>query len=217
MLVIGIAGGVASGKSLVARCFQCFGAEILDADRVGHEVLLDANVVDIIVSQFGEIILKEGEIDRRALGRIVFDPSPQGAKSLKRLEQITHPRIGNKIQNELSRLKSESDLPAVVLDAPVMFKANWDRLCDKVVFVHSDIQQRRDRASQRGWNETELARRESQQLPILQKRSKATDSIDNSGSRIETYNHALALWKAWGLPVSIKLETPSDFFNQNDQ
>ena len=50
MLVIGIAGGVASGKSLVARCFQCFGAEILDADRVGHEVLLDANVVDIIVS-----------------------------------------------------------------------------------------------------------------------------------------------------------------------
>ena len=193
MLVIGIAGGVASGKSLVARCFERFGAEILDADRVGHEVLRDASVIDKIVRQFGEIVLQEGEIDRRVLGRIVFDPTPQGARSLERLEEITHPQIGIRIQSELLRLKSESDLPAVVLDAPVMFKANWDRLCDKIVFVHTDIELRRERASQRGWDDDELAQRESQQLPILQKRSKSTDLIDNSGSRTELYSQAFKL------------------------
>ena len=212
MLVIGIAGGVASGKSLVARCFQRFGAKILDADRVGHEVLRDTSVIDEIVQRFGEIVLQEGEIDRRVLGRIVFDPSPEGVRSLKHLEQITHPRIGVRIESELSTLKSDSDFPAVVLDAPVMFKANWDQLCDKIVFVHADIEQRRDRASQRGWDDKELARRESQQLPILQKRSKSTDLIDNSGSRIETYGHASELWKAWGLAISPELESPSGFF-----
>lgn len=212
MLVIGIAGGVASGKSLVARCFQRFGAEILDADRVGHEVLRDNQVIDKIVRQFGEIVLQKGEIDRRVLGRIVFDPSPEGVRSLKRLEQITHPQIGARIQNELSTFKSESDFPAVVLDAPVMFKANWDRLCDKIVFVHADNTLRRERASQRGWDDNELARRESQQLPILEKRSRSTDLIDNSGSRTETYGQASKLWKAWGLTVSPELESPADFF-----
>ena len=212
MLVIGIAGGVASGKSLVARCFEHFGAEILDADQLGHEVLRNADVVEEIVLQFGEIVLQKGEIDRRALGRIVFDPSPEGVRSLKRLEEITHPRIGVRIQSELLTLKSDSDFPAVVLDAPVMFKANWDRLCDKIVFVHAEIALRRERAGQRGWDDSELARRESQQLPILEKRSKSTDLIDNSGSRKETFSQASTLWKAWGLAISPDLDPPSNFF-----
>ncbi len=212
MLVIGIAGGVASGKSLVARCFERFGAGVLDADRVGHEVLKDTQVIDSIVSQFGEIVLQKGEIDRRALGRIVFDPSPDGARSLRLLEEITHPPIGIRIRNELIQLKSESDIPAVVLDAPVMFKANWDLLCDKIVFVHADIELRRERARQRGWDEEEITRRESQQLPVLEKRSKSTDLIDNSRSREKTYAQACKLWKTWGLALLPELESPSEFF-----
>jgi len=212
MLVVGIAGGVASGKSLVARCFQHFGARVLDADRVGHEVLKDAEVIDRIVVQFGDIVLQKGEIDRRALGRIVFDPSPDGAAALKRLEKITHPLIGIRIQKELSTLNSEFELPAVVLDAPVMFKANWDSMCDKIVFVHADIASRRERASQRGWDDDELARRESRQLPISEKRSKSTDLIDNSGSRKETFTQASTLWKSWGLSLSPELEFSSKLF-----
>jgi len=212
MLVVGIAGGVASGKSLVARCFQSFGAKVLDADRVGHEVLGDAKVIDEIVSKFGEIVLQKGKIDRRALGRIVFDPTSEGARSLKCLEEITHPEIGFRIRRELLTLKSESEFPAVVLDAPVMFKANWDSMCDKIVFVHTDIESRRERASQRGWDDDELVRRESQQLPVFEKRSKSTDLIDNSSSRKETFNQASALWKAWGLPLSAELDCPSNLF-----
>jgi len=212
MLVIGIAGGVASGKSLVARCFERFGAKVLDADRVGHEVLKDTEVIDAIVSQFGEIVLLEGEIDRRALGRIVFDPSPEGVRSLDRLEAITHPPIGLRIQSELTQLKSNSQLSAVVLDAPVMFKANWDVMCDKIVFVHADTAQRRTRALERGWDDDELARRESQQFPILEKRSKSTDLIDNSGSREKTYAQACKLWKTWGLALQSGLNSPTDFF-----
>ena len=210
MLVIGIAGGVASGKSLVAQCFERFGAKVLDADQVGHEVLKDAEVIDAIVSQFGEIVLLQGEIDRRALGRIVFDPSPEGVRSLERLEELTHPPIGIRIQRELNRLKSGARFPAVVLDAPVMFKANWDSLCDRIVFVDADIALRSKRALERGWDDDELARRESRQLPILEKRSKSTDLIDNSGSREETYAQASKLWKTWGLALLPELDSPSN-------
>jgi len=212
MLVIGIAGGIASGKSLVARCFERLGANVLDADSVGHEVLKNTEVIDAIVFQFGEIVLFEGEIDRRALGRIVFDPSPEGVRSLDRLEAITHPPIGLQIQSELTQLKSNSQLPAVVLDAPVMFKANWDTMCDKIVFVHTDITQRRTRALERGWDDDELSRRESQQFPILEKRSKSTDLIDNSGSREKTYAQVCKLWKTWGLALRPGLNPPTDFF-----
>ena len=153
MLVIGIAGGIASGKSLVADCFNHFGALVLDADQIGHEVLKDPTIINSIVELWGNIILKDGEVDRGALAKIVFDPGINGTKSLQQLEQITHPAIGKKIQAQLSELRSESKSPAVVLDAPIMFKANWDRICDKIVFVKADLFQRQQRASQRGWDD----------------------------------------------------------------
>ena len=121
MLVIGIAGGVASGKSLVAQCFKHFGAEVLDADRVGHEVLKDPVVVKQLLEIFSNNILVDGEIDRTALGKIVFDQSPKGFKALAALEQITHPEIGKRIQTQLNKFRMESELSAVVFDAPVMF------------------------------------------------------------------------------------------------
>lgn len=217
MLVIGLAGGIASGKSLVASCFQQLGATVLDADRIGHEVLRDPEVVAAIVLHWGEQVVNQGEIDRSALGRLVFGSSQGDTSQLRRLEQITHPRIGQRIQQKLAELKSESEsqkseIPAVVLDAPVMFKAGWDNLCDKIVFVDSNESLRQLRAKQRGWPIDELARRESYQTPIDEKRRRSTDIIQNSQSKLETFEQVRRLWQQWNLRLPKTLDFPSSLF-----
>ena len=217
MLVIGLAGGIASGKSLVAHCFELLGAIVLDADRFGHEVLEEPDVITSIAAHWGETILRNGRIDRKALGRIVFDPTQQDASHLERLEQITHPRIQTKIRNRIAELKQtaagESGVPAVVLDAPVMFKAGWDQQCDKIVFVESDISVREERARQRGWSSDELARRESFQTPLDEKRRRSTNTIHNSQSKLATFEQVRDLWQQWGLPLPSKLNLPTTLFS----
>lgn len=214
MLVIGIAGGVASGKSLVAQCFKHFGASLLDADQIGHEVLKDPAIIERIAGSFDGNILKDGEVDRTALAEIVFDPRPQGTQALLTLEKITHPEIGRRIRVQLEKLKSDALSNAVVLDAPVMFKANWDRMCDKIVFVHTDLELRQRRASQRGWDDDEISKREAYQTPIDEKRSKSTDEIDNSKSKEHTYEQARKLWLSWELELPEQLDLPSHFFKK---
>ena len=198
MLVIGIAGGIACGKSSVAECFQRLGATVLNADQIGHQVLYEPSVRQQIRENWGESIFVNGEVDRSALGRIVFDPL-RGDSELAKLEQITHPLIGQRISDALSHLEQEN-LPAVVLDAPVMFKAGWDRLCDKIVFVHAEEAIRQQRVAERGWLPEELKRREVRQVSIATKRSRATDVIDNSLSIEETFLQIEALWHRWRLP-----------------
>ena len=210
MLVIGLAGGVASGKSLVASCFQHFGATLLDADRIGHDVLKDVDVVTAIKKQWAEVVSHDGEINRKALGRIVFDPV-EGSDQLRVLEQITHPKIGVRIEKRLKELQSER-IPAAILDAPVMFKADWDRMCDKIVYVDADVELRKQRAAERGWDDDEIALREARQTPLETKRSRSTDFIDNSGTKENTYNQAKALWKKWKLHFPRELDTPSTLF-----
>ena len=198
MLVIGVAGGIACGKSSVAECFQQLGAAVLNADQIGHQVLYEPSVKQKIRENWGDMVFGNGEVDRSALGRIVFDPL-RGPSELAKLEQITHPLIGQRIRNVLIQLEQENR-PAVVLDAPVMFKAGWDRLCDKIVFVHAEKATRQQRVAVRGWLPEELKRRESNQFSLVTKRSRATDVIDNSLSIEETFLQIKDLWRRWRLP-----------------
>lgn len=214
MLVIGLAGGVASGKSWVARCFEHLGARILDADQIGHEVLKQPDVFAAIVSQWGEQVVSNEEINRSALGRVVFGSNQGDTSQLQILEQITHPRIGQLIGQELANLTrdsktAESGIPAVILDAPVMFKAGWDQLCDKIVFIETEISVRQQRARARGWSPDEIRRRESFQTPINEKRKRSTDIIQNSNSKIETYKQACGLWQKWNLDLPSDPTPPS--------
>jgi len=117
MLVIGIAGGVASGKSLVTDCFQHFGATVLDGDQIGHEVLQQNVLIQQIVDHFGDGILCDGRIDRSRLANIVFAKAPAGPHALKKLEAITHPKIGEEILRklELARLNPMRQLISVTI------------------------------------------------------------------------------------------------------
>lgn len=209
MLVIGLAGGIASGKSLVADCFMHFGAALIDADRIGHDILKDASIKNSIRLEFGNSVLnKQDEINRNQLAKIVFNPDQPDA--LKILEQITHPLISEHIHAALEHHRPTA--PAVLLDAPVMFKAGWDQMCDKVVFVDASLTTRKSRAELRGWNSDELAKRESFQTPIEEKRARSTDVIDNDGAKHLTYLQARDLWRAWSLPLDEKYHSPDSLF-----
>lgn len=200
MVVIGIAGGIASGKSTVARMFQQLGAEVLDADRTGHEVLQLPHVIEQIREQWGDkVFLPDGTVDRSALARIVFNPVT-GSRELERLEEITHPEITRRLVQQLDAMRKRS-VPAVVLDAPVMFKAGWDQLCDRIVWVDAGRTTRLRRAAGRGWDADELQRREALQTPLEVKRQRATDVIDNSADEENTFSQVKRLWQEWRLPL----------------
>jgi dephospho-CoA kinase len=180
MKLIGLLGGVASGKSTVAELFRQLGAEVLDADRIGHEVLRMPAVRAAVGGRWGkDVIGSDGEVDRPALAKIVFAPAPDGPRELAELERITHPEIRRRLKAEIDEMARRGTIVAI-LDAPVMLKAGWNELCNALVFVDSPADQRLARAVARGWSPAEFARREASQEPVEEKRRLADFVLDNS-------------------------------------
>lgn len=195
MILIGIAGGIASGKSLVSKELQRLGAEILDADRAGHEVLRDPEVKQAIRRRWGdEVFGADGEIDRGKVAEIVFAPPPKGPEELAYLEALTHPRIRARHDARLVQLRRDSTAKVAVLDAPLLFEVGLDESCDKVVFVDVPRELRLARARDRGWSEEEFDAREKKQLPVDVKRSRADVIIDNSSSPEHAHAQVQRFW-----------------------
>jgi len=195
--IIGILGGVASGKSLVAEQFRHLGAKVLDADQVGHEVLREPEVIQAACERWGDAVLAEdGQIDRTKVAKIVFAPSPVGTEDLAFLEQLTHPRIGARLEQLFERTRQNGDTEVVILDAPVMLKSGWDRFCDHILFIEAPRNLRRQRARERGWNDADFAARESAQESLETKRAAADHVIDNSGSIDATRQQVESFWRS---------------------
>ena len=122
MIVVGVVGGIASGKSFVTQHLESLGAVVLDADRMGHQVLRLPSVKATLRAEWGEHIFDgTGEVNRSKLAHLVFDP--QQPERLQKLEAITHPIIKEKLQTELERLRKSGEVDVLVMDAPVMVKA----------------------------------------------------------------------------------------------
>lgn len=176
--VLGIVGGIGSGKSTVARFLARLGARVLDADRTAKECLQDPAVLTEIRQVFGkEVFLPEGGVDRRRLADRAFsDP-----EALARLNTILHPRVRARIREALQNPGKEGDV--VVLDVPLLVGSELARLCDKVVAVRAPARLRLERvARDRGWDAQELARRESFQPSQAEKEAAADFIIENDGS-----------------------------------
>jgi dephospho-CoA kinase len=190
--VIGLIGGIGSGKSAVAAILAARGGIVIDADGVGHELLTQPAVRKQIVARFGESVLdqtfsalaREPQIDRSALGAIVFaDPARR-----RQLEEILHPRMRDNFAREIERLTRQDEARMIVLDAAILLEAGWDDLCDLVVFVDTPLSVRRQRvANQRGWSLGKLDAREAAQWPCDKKRSHA-DIILTNDSGIDALN-----------------------------
>jgi len=194
MILIGILGGVASGKSAVSDRLKTLGAVVLDADQLGHEVLREPEVKEELRRRWGEKVFEaSGEIDRRRVAEIVFAAASQGKEELAFLEQLTHPRIRERLRKQLVDLK-RTGVRAAVLDAPVMLKAGWDRMCDFLLFVDTPRPVRLARARQRGWTEADFAAREAAQEPVEAKRRRAGTILDNSSSFDQLYAQVDRFW-----------------------
>jgi dephospho-CoA kinase len=195
MILIGIAGGIASGKSLVSSRFEAWGARLLDADAVGHEVLREQAVKQAIRDRWGDGVLdNRGEIDRAAVARIVFATGPHGQRELRFLENLTHPRIKQRLREQLERWSHEGRTTVAVLDAPLLFKSGWNRECDWIVFVDAPRAVRLARARQRGWTEAEFESREAAQQTLETKRRQADVVIDNSTTLEHLYEQIDRFW-----------------------
>lgn len=180
--IIGVLGGIASGKSLVARLLAGDAGLVIDADHLAREVLASPEVVSELRAAFGSrVFAPDGTLDREALADLVFGSRKERA----RLEGFTHPRIRDRIRAELTAAL-ERGLSPIVLDVPLLLeneaRHGLARECHELVFVDAPRDQREARALQRGWREGELARREAVQMPLDEKRSRSDQVIHNAGS-----------------------------------
>ena len=175
--VIGLSGGIGSGKSAVAKILAQLGCVVTDSDADGRRALRDPSIRSTLVDWWRETILDaDGEIDRSAVAGIVFNDRAQR----RRLERLTHPWIEARRREQWAA--APADAPALVIDAPLLFEAGLHEECDAVVFVAADRGVRLDRLREtRGWDEVELSRREDSQMPLDEKRARADYVIENNG------------------------------------
>ncbi|MCK6458282.1 MAG: dephospho-CoA kinase [Planctomycetes bacterium] len=177
-LVIGLVGGIASGKSTVARLWALETAAVhVDADAIAREVLGRREVLAALRRRIKG--LGKGRIDRQMLAEKVFkDP-----RALKALEEVTHPRIREAIVLAIGRAKARH----VLLDAALLQETGADELCDAVVYVACPARKRRARTRRtRGWTDAHHRAREARQWSCMRKRARADLSIDNSDGQERT-------------------------------
>lgn len=176
--IIGLAGGIGSGKSYIAGLFGELGCSVIDSDAEVRAVYEQPAVLCTLQSWWGDdVLLADGTLDRKAVAKRVF----ADATERKRLEAYVHPIVhqlrAEQMQRDLSQLP---DLQAFIWDTPLLFETGLHEQCDALVFVDTPVEIRLRRVADRGWDQTELHRRENLQWPLDKKRSLCNDVIVNS-------------------------------------
>ena len=192
MLVIGLTGGIGTGKSEAARHMVALGAALIDADAVGHEAYTPhAEAWRRVVEAFGEGILGPGgEIDRRSLGAIVFSDPEQ----LARLNAIMHPLMADMVRGKIDGFR-EAGEDVVVVEAALLFEAGWDSLVQEVWVTDAPEESVIRRLAQRnGMSEEEARKRVSSQMSREERLSRADIVIDNSADVAEMRRAIDELW-----------------------
>ena len=193
MKVIGLTGGIGSGKSTVSRFLAELGAVIIDADRVGHEALGTSDEVRReLLATFGwQIMTPKGEVDRKKLGEIVFDDP----ESLARLNQIMHPRMYDMVKAQLEEYRRQG-VAVVVLEAPLLIEADWTSLVDEVWVTVADESTVLKRVKEKfGLSERECLARIHCQLPSEERVKHADVVIDTDCGLDELKAKVKELWQ----------------------
>ncbi len=193
MLVIGLTGGIGTGKTEVSRLLAQLGATVINADQVGHEAYTPhSEAWQEVVRTFGEDILQaSGEIDRRKLGGIVFADSER----LATLNGIMHPRMAAIVREKLEVLESQGTDVAVV-EAAVLFEAGWDALVGEVWTTESLADTVVERLQQRnGFAPAEIRKRIASQMPSEDRARRADEVIENDGELEDLETAVRGIWK----------------------
>ncbi len=193
MQVIGLTGGIASGKSTAARTLAELGARIVDADQVAREIVAPGQpALAEIVRAFGrDMLLPDGTLDRKKLGALVF----ADADKRRMLNAITHPRIGMETQARLQKLRDEG-VPVVIYEAALLVENGVHKALDGLIVVACDEATQLERLVDRdGFTEAEARARIAAQGPQAEKIAAATWVVDTSGPLAETKKQLARVWE----------------------
>jgi dephospho-CoA kinase len=192
MKVIGLTGSFGSGKTFVASIFHSLGAKVIDADKLAHDVIRKPRAeYKRIVKLFGKGILnKQGQIDRKKLGSIVFADKVL----LGKLNRIVHPQVIKQIKRSIGNAR-QSDV--LVIDAPLLLEAGLERLVDKLVVVKCIKERQVKRCQEKFYlQKKQVMQRLANQIPLKKKMNLADLVIDNSGSMSRTRKQVRKAWEA---------------------
>jgi dephospho-CoA kinase len=177
MILVGLTGGVATGKTTVAKMFKQCGAAVIDADQLAHDVVKPGKPAwRQIVKAFGKTVLNpDRTLNRRELGALVFG----NRTKLRQLEQIIHPRVAREQQRLVRRIAKRKPHTVVIYEVPLLFEAGVDKRVDKIIVVTADRETQIARLKKRsGLSRAEALRRISSQMPLA-KKIKQADHVLN--------------------------------------
>lgn len=178
--VIGLIGSIGAGKSAAAKALAVHGGFVIDADKLGHDVMLQPGFIASIARRWGDGVLKpDGTVNRRALAGIVF--ADEVAR--KDLESIMFPAITRMMRERMTAAQSDDSVRFIVIDAPVLLEAGWKDVCSNLLFVDASRPIRLARVKKRnGWTDAELAAREAAQMSVEDKKVLADAVVMNEGT-----------------------------------
>lgn len=192
--VVGLTGGIASGKSEAARHLETLGATCIDADAISHRLTAEnGELLPALRETFGEeVFFADGTLNRRALGETVFsDPIMR-----RQLDAIAHPAIQKAMMDEMKRAADDGD-PLVFLNVPLLFETGMDALCDETWLISLDPERQKERLMARdGLTAEQADARISAQMPLADKEARATVVIDNRRSLDKMYSELTSLFNA---------------------
>ncbi len=194
-MLIGLTGGIASGKSTVSKMIEARGIPVIDADQIAREVVeKGSETLQKIVDYFGtEILNEDGTLARKKLGAIVF----QDKEKREALNAIIHPAIRKRMLEKKEELLARGE-KTIVFDIPLLYENNLFHLVDKVLLVYVDEKTQLKRLMERDRaGEKDARRRIASQMPLAEKRERADAIIDNSGTIEETEKQLDAILKRW--------------------
>ena len=192
--VVGLTGGIGSGKSLAAQFFSQLGALVIDADQLARSAIeRGSEGFDEVLLRFGDTVLKNGDIDRVALGQIVFE-NPQAKKDL---EEIIHPRIRAEFEEAVASLNPGQ---IMVYEIPLLVETNAADRFDFIITVESDPEVRKQRLRARGMFHSDIEKRMVSQATEEQRRSIADCVLTNDGTEDELLRQVENVWESTILP-----------------
>ena len=175
--IIGILGGIGSGKSIVAAEFAKLGCKVIDADKIAHKLLDEQTVKEKIIASFGRAILdSDDKIDREKLAEVVFANTDR----LLSLNEIIHPLVLQRAEELIEQYNSQNQVKAIVLDMPLLVEVGWDKRCDKLIFIDCEQKLRLDRAKKMGFDKNQVKIRENFQISLDNKANLADNTINNN-------------------------------------
>lgn len=193
MLIVGLTGNIAAGKSSIAALLAARGVPIIDSDVLAREAVAKGSpALATIIQRWGPgVLAPDGSLDRAALRRIVFEKPPERAA----LNAIVHPEVARRRDRALAAA-SAAGARLVVVDIPLLFEVGLEHTVDRIVLVDAPVEIRRERiVRHRGLSPEEADAMIAAQIPSERKRERAHDVIDNDSTREELEAHVDALWR----------------------